>query len=77
MSLLLGKSVVSEPKNKVQTAEARRRGLRVTAEEEGDASHQPLETGDQTGESGGNRRHFGRLNNRREKNTLNLGQAAS
>lgn len=57
-----GKSVVSESEDEVQAAEVGRGGLRVAAEEEGIASHKPVETGDEAGEPGGNRRHLGRLN---------------
>lgn len=57
-----GKSVVSEPEDEVQATEAGGGGLRVPAEEERVASHKPVEAGDQTGESGGDRRHLGRLN---------------
>lgn len=57
-----GKSVVSEPEDEVQAAEVGRRRLRVAAEEEGIASHKPVETGDEAGEPGGNRCHLGRLN---------------
>lgn len=56
-----GKSVVSEPEDEVQTAEVGGGGLGVSAEEEGIASHKPVETGDETGEPGGNRCHVGRL----------------
>lgn len=41
-----GKSVVSEPKDEVQAAEVGGGGLGVSAEEEGLASHKPVETGD-------------------------------
>ncbi|XP_061646814.1 homeobox protein EMX2 isoform X1 [Phyllopteryx taeniolatus] len=56
-----GKSVVSEPEDEIQETEAGGGGLRVPAEEEGLPSHQPLEAGHQTAQSGGNRRDFGRL----------------
>lgn len=41
-----GKSVVSESEDEVQAAEVGGGGLRVAAEEEGIASHKPVETGD-------------------------------
>lgn len=56
-----GKSLVPEPEDEVQAAEAGGGGLGVAAEEERLASHKPVEARDQTGESGRNRRHFGRL----------------
>lgn len=49
-----GKSVVSEPEDQVQTTEVGGGGLGVSAEEKGDASHKPVETGDETGEPRGN-----------------------
>lgn len=54
--------MVSESEDEVQAAEVGRGGIRVAAEEEGIASHKPVETGDQAGEPGGNRCHLGRLN---------------
>lgn len=54
--------MVSESEDEVQAAEVGRGGLRVAAEEEGIASHKPVETGDEAGEPGGNRCHLGRLN---------------
>ncbi|XP_024858558.1 homeobox protein EMX2 isoform X2 [Kryptolebias marmoratus] len=56
-----GKSLVPEPEDEVQAAEAGGGRFRVAAEEERIASHKPVETRDQTGESGGDRRHLGRL----------------
>lgn len=53
--------MVSESEDEVQAAEVGRGRLRVTAEEEGIASHKPVETGDEAGEPGGNRCHLGRL----------------
>lgn len=41
-----GKSVVSESEDEVQATEVGGGGLRVAAEEEGIASHKPVETGD-------------------------------
>lgn len=50
---LAGKSVVSEQEDEVQAAEVGGGGFGVSAEEEGIASHKPVENGDQTGEPGG------------------------
>ncbi|XP_057703475.1 homeobox protein EMX2 isoform X2 [Corythoichthys intestinalis] len=66
-----GKSVVSEPKDKVQETEARRGRFGVPAEEEGLASHKPLEAGHQAVQSGGDRCDFGRL--KRVSNVLQSG----
>ncbi|XP_020350556.1 homeobox protein EMX2 isoform X2 [Salvelinus fontinalis] len=51
-----GKSVVSEPKNQVQTAKVGGGGFRFATEEEGDPSHKPMETCNKTriGKSRGN-----------------------
>lgn len=63
----VGKSVVSEPEDEVQEAEAGGGGLGVAAEEERLASHKPVEDGHEAVEPRGNRRHVGRLNTRRDR----------
>ncbi|XP_061765930.1 homeobox protein EMX2 isoform X2 [Nerophis ophidion] len=65
-----GKSVVPEPEDEVQETEAGGRRFRIPAEEERFPSHKPLEVGHQAGQSGGNRRDFGRLT-KKNKTTKN------